>query len=134
MLCAQPSTHCEEEVVVLRSDAPRVPGIFEPILCCLCPFLRYSRQEMRVRVPGPIHTLNWCGNDFAICQQLRDGRQEYRTISPWSAVEHFLKCLHCEIFELRTAICNQDLAHRARNIDSRGSVAIATLDKHLFDL
>ena len=35
---------------------------------------------------------------------------------------------------MRTTIRNQNLAHRPRNVDSRGSVAISKVHKHLFEI
>ena len=35
---------------------------------------------------------------------------------------------------MRTTIRNQNLAHRPRNVDSRGSIAISKVHKHLFEI
>jgi hypothetical protein len=43
---------------------------------------------------------------------------------------NFLEQLEREVFKVRTPIGNQNFAHRAGNVDSRRSVAIAPLDKH----
>src|SRR5439155_13098190 len=104
---AQPSTNSEKKVVVLCSDAPCIPGIFEPVLCCLGPFLRYSRQELRIRIPRAFHTLDWCGDDFAICEDFRDSRQEERRIFSLRPVKHLLENLHREGLQIRTTIRNQ---------------------------
>ena len=134
MRCSQPPTNSEKKVVVLCSDAPRIPSIFEPVLCCQGPFLRYPRQELRVRISRAVHTLDRCGNDFEISQHFRHGRQEERRVPSLPAVKNLLNNLHGEVFQTRTTIRNQNFAHRPRNVDSRGSVAISKVHKHLFQI
>jgi hypothetical protein len=85
-------------------------------------------------MPRAFHTLDRCGDDFAICQHLRDRRQVERRILTLPAVKHLLKNLQCDVLQIRTTICNQNLKHRPRDVDSRRSVAISKAHEHHFEI
>src|SRR5260370_17176031 len=88
---------------------------------------------MGVRMARALDTQDGRRDDLAMCQHLRHSCKVECAGLLLSPLLNFVEQLEREVFKVRTPIGDQNFAHRAGNIDSRSSVAIAPLDKHRFE-